>query len=334
MLNKNIVKKDNMLVGILGLTFRAFAVYCNEFDPSIFTLGQVRAYKQQMGKSNDKSQILSGLLVKKQYYKMKVYMKGILKRIGELNRGKDHVLISEKTAETFNEELTNFFIVNNNEKDKFYISGNDGDFLSYLRTCINISRKLLKNSDLSKNDIKYIKTYITKLDNFLNNEFDEHLKESQEHLIKIRDMQIKIYKNRKSEKIKEFKKIKVNGEVEKLPTTKNSAIKKIKSIIFKISDITEERFKFLYKDYKLTELIQEYQNLKLEYETKTKLVKDIIMLLIQPYNVDYEERFNIVDDYGDLKLKQLENDYMKYNLVNLKEELKWCSEYYKIGMVG
>ena len=264
--NSRNIKNENMIVGILGLSFRSFAIYCNDFDSNIFSSGQIKAYKEAMVFNNNEGTFFSCLGIHKKYQELKPYMIGINKRIGEINRFVNAKIIAEETTKKFNKELDNWFKKVNSVSEKLYINRFDADFISYIEVSIKIARELLKDIDLEINTIKYIKTYLTKLEKFMNNELDNYINDVKNELLIIKELQIKEFDRKRLEEIENFKKIKPRDEKIIYPTSKNGYIKKIINMLCIIEKLDKEKDKEIYnplleeyKSYKIDQLKEDYE---------------------------------------------------------------------------
>ena len=291
-LNKKINNSD-IIIYLLGVIKKEFSLYDytfgQKFEKELYTKKDIEAIKIEYFSRKDKKRTtyFKNIEVKDAFKRFKTYFKKINKKFGKKIYKKGLI---EEGNRLFDLETDKFMEDGRKQDEEVIINSCDADLYARVVCAINLIKQYYKNSGFEKGDIRYIKTLVTKISNYICNEFEPYIFEASEKLniikIKLEEKNKQEKLKTKSEKINEFKKIKVKDEVENLPTTKNSATKKIINLLKDINKFEKslsrdygefpeeelEKVKKDYKKYKLKDLIEEYQYLSSNFmDIKNKI---------------------------------------------------------------
>lgn len=292
-LNKKINNSD-IIIYLIGVIKKEFTLYDytfgKEFEKGLYTKKDIEAIKIEYfarKKIIEDTTYFKNIYVKESFNKFKAYFRRINKKFG--NRIYKKGLIEEGNK-LFDIETDSFIKDSKKQEGEVLINSCDANFYSRIVCAINLIKKNYENSNFEKNDIKYIKTLVTKISKYICNDFESYIVEASKQLLIIKEkIELKekeALENLRENKIKEFKKIKKREEKEVLPKTKNSATKKIINLLQNINKFEKDRNNLIstftdkeiekvkkdYKKYKLKDLIEEYKYLSSNFtEIKNKI---------------------------------------------------------------
>lgn len=169
------IKDENILAISLMFIAYEFMYYFQECDYELLEHVEKNHLKELIDdnlKLTSKFDIdFSNIEARKEYRKIRGWLKGSVERTKELNKTKNIDFLLDRLARLVKEQQNK-----KQEEVKFYInSDRDIKFYMYVSTFYKISSNMLVESNLEKDTIKYIKNFLKRLDNLLNR-FEHYMK--------------------------------------------------------------------------------------------------------------------------------------------------------------
>lgn len=184
------IKDENILAISLMFIAYEFMYYFEECDYNLLDHVEKNHLKELIDdnlKLTEKFDIdFSNVEARKEYKKIRGWLKGSVERTKELNKTKNIDFLLDRLARLVKEQQ------NIKQKEvKFYInSDRDIKFYMYVSTFYKISSKMLLESNLDISTIKYIKNFLKRLESLLNR-FEAYMKYVEDRDILKRELSIK-----------------------------------------------------------------------------------------------------------------------------------------------